>query len=234
MHSEKLFFFCSGSKNHCNTFITASYYPAFCRPYRTSVFGRGFFLPDVRHTGYYLCAVPGHQCSRNPSRTSGNFRYSLVRIAVVHDGKIYLKQRTGCPDEKYENAPMWDIAVESPFEGPMEKEQRIHRTHCQKDMCFERYYPTAYIEIYNYIMQCRQPATRIVVHSPSPERNRPAENNRRQILFFRRNKRNRCTQIQFLPAFRTGYTSDGSRNVEGIRCFRIVFLFINQKYTRYL
>lgn len=69
--SEKLFFFCSGSKNHCNTFITASYYPAFCRPYRTSVFGRGFFLPDVRHTGYYLCAVPGHQCSRNPSRTSG-------------------------------------------------------------------------------------------------------------------------------------------------------------------
>ena len=69
--SEKLFLFCSGSKNHCNTFITASYYPAFCRPYRTSVFGRGFFLPDVRHTGYYLCAVPGHQCSRNPSRTSG-------------------------------------------------------------------------------------------------------------------------------------------------------------------
>lgn len=50
-----------------------------------------------------------------------NFRYSLVRIAVVHDGKIYLKQRTGCPDERYENAPMWDIAVESPFEGPIEK-----------------------------------------------------------------------------------------------------------------
>lgn len=50
-----------------------------------------------------------------------NFRYSLVRITVVHDGKIYLKQRTGCPDEKYENAPMWDIAVESPFEGPIEK-----------------------------------------------------------------------------------------------------------------
>lgn len=69
--SEKLFLFCSGSKNHRNTFITASYYPAFCRPYRTSVFGRRFFLPDVRHTGYYLCAVPGHQCSRNSSRTSG-------------------------------------------------------------------------------------------------------------------------------------------------------------------
>lgn len=51
-------------------------------------------------------------------------------------------------------------------------------------MCFEKYYPTAYIEIYNYIMRCRQPATRIVVHSPSPERNRPTENNRRQILSF--------------------------------------------------
>lgn len=58
-----------------------------------------------------------------------------------------------------------DIAVESPLRTNR-KEQRIHRTHCQKDMCFERYYPTAYIEIYNYIMRCRQPATRIVVHSP--------------------------------------------------------------------
>lgn len=71
LHLRNCFSFCSGSKNHCNTFITASYYPAFCRPYRTSVFGRRFFLPDVRHTGYYLCAMPGHQCSRNPSRTSG-------------------------------------------------------------------------------------------------------------------------------------------------------------------
>lgn len=114
-----------------------------------------------------------------------NFRYSLVRIAVVHDGKIYLKQRTGCPDEKYENAPMWDIAVESPFEGPIEKSSEYAARIAKKNMCFEKYYPTAYIEIYNYIMRCRQPATRIVVHSPSPERNRPTENNRRQILFFR-------------------------------------------------
>lgn len=34
-----------------------------------------------------------------------NFRYSLVRIAVVHDGKIYLKQRTGCPDENTKTLP---------------------------------------------------------------------------------------------------------------------------------
>ena len=63
-----------------------------------------------------------------------NFRYSLVRIAVVHDGKIYLRQRNDCTDDLYEDAPVWDIAVESPFEGPLEKSDeyamRITRKIC--------------------------------------------------------------------------------------------------------
>lgn len=50
-----------------------------------------------------------------------NFRYSLVRIAVVHDGKIYLKQRNDCTGNDTEGTPVWDIAVESPFEGPLDK-----------------------------------------------------------------------------------------------------------------
>ena len=69
-----------------------------------------------------------------------NFRYSLVRIAVVHDGKIYLKQRTGCPDEKYENAPMWDIAVESPFEGPIEKSSE-YAARIAKKICASKILP---------------------------------------------------------------------------------------------
>lgn len=63
-----------------------------------------------------------------------NFRYSLVRIAVVHDGKIYLRQRNDCSDDLHEDAPVWDIAVESPFEGPLEKSDeyamRITRKIC--------------------------------------------------------------------------------------------------------
>lgn len=50
-----------------------------------------------------------------------NFRYSLVRIAVVYNGKIYLKRRSDRSDDEPENAPVWDVAVESPFEGPLDK-----------------------------------------------------------------------------------------------------------------
>lgn len=67
-----------------------------------------------------------------------NFRYSLVRIAVVHDGKIYLKQRNDCTDNETEGTPVWDIAVESPFEGPLDKSNE-YAARIAKKICTSKH-----------------------------------------------------------------------------------------------
>jgi hypothetical protein len=67
-----------------------------------------------------------------------NFRYSLVRIAVVHDGKIYLKQRNDCTGNDTEGTPVWDIAVESPFEGPLDKSNE-YAARIAKKICTSKH-----------------------------------------------------------------------------------------------
>lgn len=61
-----------------------------------------------------------------------NFRYSLVRIAPVCDGKIYLERKMLFDDDSEDTSAVWDIPLESSFEGPLDKSDRYARKITKK------------------------------------------------------------------------------------------------------
>lgn len=63
-----------------------------------------------------------------------NFRYTIVRVAPLCHGKIYLTQREHNTCCSLSPTPLWDLPIENSFEGPSGKSEKYARKIASKQL----------------------------------------------------------------------------------------------------